>query len=339
MATAPSIFIGIASYRDRWLWHTVQDALAKASAPERLHFGIIDQSEPEQFPEPRAAPWWKQLHYLRVPPLDARGPCWARYVSQGYYAGEDFYLQIDSHMLFQPHWDRQLIEDWRAVAQRHERVILTTYPQSFRVQEGRIVTDPPSKRPLVLRVKPGEALQPEHPVLLFRAEWAAGEVALPGFHVAGGCLFTLGRFIEEVPYDPHLYFHGEEQNLAIRAWTRGWDIYHPPGMPMFHLYKTADAPKGPQHWNAEIDQQRAQRWWVLDQAAKLRMRKLLYEQSLEGVYALGTQRSLEDFARFSGIDYPRRLILRRQAEASALARAASRPVPAAASAATAAEGA
>ncbi len=314
MGAEPGIFINIASYRDRWLWPTVRDALAKASRPGHLHFGIIDQSEPEHFPEPRDEPWWPRVRYLRVPPIDARGPCWARYLAQGYYAGEAFYLQIDSHMLFQQDWDARLLDAWQAVAERtHERVILTTYPQGFRVRDGQIVTDRPSNRPLVLRVKPDEALQPEHPVLHFRAEWATGEAALPGFHVAGGCLFSAGRLVEEAPYDPRLYFHGEEQSLAIRAWTRGWDIWHPAGMPMFHLYKTAGAPEEPQHWNAELDRQRAQRWWVLDMAAKARMKALLYERTLDGPFGLGQARTLEDFARFCGIDYPRRRIIRRPA--------------------------
>ena len=49
------------------------------------------------------------------------------------------------------------------------------------------------------------------------------DTPVAGFHVAGGCVFAPGRIVNEIPYDPLLYFHGEEQALALRAWTRGWD--------------------------------------------------------------------------------------------------------------------
>ena len=43
-----------------------------------------------------------RIRMVRMPPEEARGPCWARYLAQLLWAGEEFYLQIDSHMLRMP---------------------------------------------------------------------------------------------------------------------------------------------------------------------------------------------------------------------------------------------
>ena len=39
-----TIFISVASYCDRLLEQTVRDALAKASRPDKLRFGIVEQN-------------------------------------------------------------------------------------------------------------------------------------------------------------------------------------------------------------------------------------------------------------------------------------------------------
>ena len=38
-------------------------------------------------------------------------------------------------------------------------------------------------------------------------------------------IFTDGS-VEEVPYDPDLYFHGEEPSLAARSYTHGTCLHH-----------------------------------------------------------------------------------------------------------------
>ena len=62
------------------------------------------------------------------------------------------------------------------------------------------------------------------------------------------------------------------------------------------------------HWSPEHDDQRAVRWNEFEGAARRRLASMLYDGSDLGVYGLGTARSLDDYAAFSGIDYRHRVI-------------------------------
>jgi len=41
------------------------------------------------------------------------------------------------------------------------------------------------------------------------------------------------------PYDPGLYFHGEELSLAVRDFTHGYDLFHPTRDILWHSYSRA----------------------------------------------------------------------------------------------------
>jgi hypothetical protein len=71
-----SIFISIAAYCDPVLGFTLSRARATARWPELLHFGVVDQSPATAALVADLAP--SRLTYLRIDPVYARGPCWAR---------------------------------------------------------------------------------------------------------------------------------------------------------------------------------------------------------------------------------------------------------------------
>jgi hypothetical protein len=53
------------------------------------------------------------------------------------------------------------------------------------------------------------------------------------FYSAHFC-FTLGQFTKEVSHDPEFYFHGEEISIAVRAFTHGYDLFHPHKLVIWH---------------------------------------------------------------------------------------------------------
>jgi hypothetical protein len=302
---AASIFVSVAAYCDPLLSFTLETMRSRASNPSRVFAGVVDQWQGPCREDIRAD---RQVRVTRIDALDARGPCWARALAMGLYQGEDWYLQIDSHTWFEPGWDEILVGWGRCLAQRNPRSILSCYPNPFELVDGRPVARPVTQRVLAFAVKEGAEFRAEDPVLPFECVAVDVDEPLPAIHVAGGCLFAPGRLVDELPYDPQLYFHGEEQAFALRAWTRGWDLWQIPGMPVYHLYTQPGSSPRPMHWTPDHDAQRAVRWDTFEQRARGRLARMLYERADLGVYGLGWARSLDDYAGFSGIDYQRRTI-------------------------------
>jgi len=308
------IFVSIAAFCDPWLTLTVRDACAKAVRPERLVFAVFEQDTEPREAELRAITraCGATLRYRQAHPLQSRGVCWARAGIGEMYAGEDWLLQIDSHMFFEPAWDERLLAQHAEVRRYGSRPIISCYPWAFEIVDGKpVVRQPPSTTTtLVMRPVPEARLTAHSATMMFRTEHVFERRPIRGCHVAGGFLFASGALLRDVPYDPLLYFHGEEQSLALRAWTRGWDIWHLPQIPVYHLYKQPNTEHRTHHWHPEWESQRQFKRQELLAQAEERLTDLLYERRRDlGAFGLGSERSLNDYAVFSGIDYRRRTVV------------------------------
>ena len=300
-----TIFVTIVSYKDNLLWNTVNNCIAKCSDPSSLRFGIIDQSEYVHNVDQHPA--CDRITYLHIDPQFSRGPCWARSIALSFYNNEDYVLQIDSHTVFDKNWDLLLIRQLKECQEFSEKCILSTYPQAFNITEKGIKKNKLSGITTVLKPKNNATISEDDPSFSFIGYNVKSDKPILGSHVAGGFIFCPGNFFLEIPYDPSLYFIGEEQNIAIRAWTHGWDIYHPPDSPVYHLYYSEG--NRTLHWDAEDDVKRLIKWTNLHHNSKVRLSNLLFQNKNLGIYGLGNIRTLEDFAKFSGIDYLNKTIL------------------------------
>ena len=93
------IFIQIASYRDPQLVLTIKDMIEKAKNPKNLRFGIARQFHPDdKFDDLSEYSKDKRFRVLDIPYNESRGVCWARNLTQQLYQGEEYTMQIDSHM-------------------------------------------------------------------------------------------------------------------------------------------------------------------------------------------------------------------------------------------------
>jgi [Skp1-protein]-hydroxyproline N-acetylglucosaminyltransferase len=84
-----------------------------------------------------------QIREIILDYREATGPCKARMLAQKLWAGEDYVLQIDSHMRFCPGWDIQLVE-WLTDCERratYSKAVLSTYPPPFKVGHVELCPD------------------------------------------------------------------------------------------------------------------------------------------------------------------------------------------------------
>ena len=300
-----TIFIQIAAYRDTELGPTIRDCIAKAKWPEDLRFGICLQDDLTEdygvdFTDSRIR--LKRVHWR-----DSQGVCWARSQTQELYDGETFTLQIDSHHRFTQHWDKLLIQDLERC--NTTKPILSTYPASYYPETGRRGLGAPNKI-LISRFGQNGSLK-RYPLGYKASE---NQRPIPARFIAAGFLFTTGRFCQDIPYDPNLYFAAEEPNLTVRAFTHGYELFHPQQNVLWHEYVRDDKPK---HWfdhaepskiinstdNNKITEREAD-----DMRRFNAMLKEPKDTGLVSKLGLGSVRSVHDYERFAGLDFQHQVV-------------------------------
>lgn len=283
-----NIFIQIASYRDVQLLPTIRDCIAMARHPENLTFGICWQhDDTESLEEFINDPRFK---IVDVPYTESLGCCWARSKTQELYNGETYTMQIDSHMRFVDGWDVMCVDMIKDLQSNgHKKPMLTGYPPSFfpdKEPEGRM------KYPIKVEFgnfyEQGAVNLKPHKL----EGWENMTSPATAKYFSAGFCFTLGQFCTEVPYDPNLFFRGEEITMTIRAYTNGYDFFHPHRIITWHEYTRATSPK---NHNTELMKQAHHRTNVF----------LGMEQdNIDfGIYVNGNVRSLQNYEKFSGISF------------------------------------
>ena len=309
-----SIFISIASYQDPLLVSTIFGAYNNAKNKNELIFSICDQSDnPINIDDLDFA---DQVRYEHVNPVFSRGPCWARHRAQTFYQEEDYFLQIDSHTQFLPNWDELFKEALLKIEAAgltdgyFAKPIITSYPRSFKVldfERGLFELNTGDKHTQVITYRKDS---------LFSRGSFSRQIGIPTKHteithaylMAAGCIFTRGKFVKDIPYDPNYYFYGEELSMALRAFTHGFSFFHIPDVPLFHLYTDVSNIPRKLHWDPEDDANRAIKWHELEQKSLDRL-DYLFAGKIEGSMGLGSQRSLKDYAVISGVDLKNKIVL------------------------------
>ena len=289
-----TIFISIASYMDPHLRRTVQSALDAAEDSSRLSFGIVDQERKAARDALRALS--DRVAYVHLDPRDTLGACWARSLAQSLYDDETYFCQIDSHSLFDPGWDRRAIDALDGLVARtgNARSLVSNLPTAFTFDAyGAVIADPHrGAAKLVPDMTTFDPLAGPVPGNKHLYEDGVGPVA--GRLVAAGFIFAPAIYVEDLPYDPALYFKGEELALALKAYTRGWDVWHMTPAPLRHLYKTRRRGEAFLHWDGLYERQRRWASQALSDRSRRRLQKLILGE-IGGAYGLGSARPVDAF--------------------------------------------
>lgn len=300
---AQTIFVQIASYRDPELLKTLEDMLKNAKRPQNLRIGLCRQYNPDDgFDNVDQYREDKRFRILDVHYTETKGACWARNQIQQLYEDEMYTLQLDSHMRFAPDWDETLIG---MVKQLQEmgipKPLLTAYVPSYSPEN-----DPKGRVQEPWRMA-FDRFIPEGAVFFLPETipgWKELDSPVPARFYSAHMAFTLGEFSKEVQHNPEYYFHGEEISIAVRAFTHGYDLFHPHRVVIWHEYTRKGRTK---QWDDD------KTWGDKNSHSHLTNRKLFgmdgeTQEGHDGPYGFGTERTLRDYEEYAGLLFSNRAV-------------------------------
>lgn len=302
-----TIFVSIASYRDQLCPMTMITLYEMAANPEHIYVGLCQQNDIKKdvecvFPDehPLAEIAKKNVRRVTIPHTQAKGPTYARYICASLYKGEDYFMMIDSHSLFTQDWDSHLLQMMKDLKDAgHLKVILSHYPP--RLEDYQSQVDSKS----YVTVLENTAKNNDGIPVFQGAGWQLPQ-PLPtvNYYISANFMFAPGNIVKEVPFDPHLpfLFEGEEILYSIRSFTHGWNVFSPNKNIIFHHYTRKGEPKF---------------WDDLSIEAKDSIRKLRYLLGIEDKreeiespiirnsiykFGLGNARPLDEFYKLTSIE-------------------------------------
>jgi hypothetical protein len=297
------IFIQIASYRDPQLLPTLNDCISKSKYPENLVFSIAWQhSVDDEWDTLGDYVNDSRFKIIDIDYRDSKGACWARNRLQQNYTDEQYTLQLDSHHRFIENWDEELINMYNQLIDNGvTKPLLTSYISSFDPEN-----DPDGRVTIPWKMN-FDRFIPEGAVFFLPAgidNYKELSEPIPARFYSAHFAFAAGSFVTEVPHDPEYYFHGEEISIAVRAYTWGYDLYHPHKVIVWHEYTRKGRTK---QWDDD------KTWGDKNSNSHLRNRKLFEMDGLKkdidfGIYDFGKVRTLEDYERYAGISFKKRAV-------------------------------
>jgi hypothetical protein len=305
-----TIFVSIASYRDKVCSSTLSSLYAEAENPFRVFVGICQQNNHSQDMDcvygvdngtPHFAQWvLSNVRILRIPYEQAQGPTFARYYCSLLYQKEDFFLQIDSHSLFVKNWDTKLVGMIEELKTKYHipKPVLSHYCDVYENYSSE-----PNQHMVTTMTSFG---MDDNKMIYFLGAEYLPTLSHPrrGAFISGQMFFCAGSFLEELPFDPFLpdLFFGEEILLTLRFYTNGWDIFTPHQNIIYHAYTREKEPK---YWSDKAVE-------MSDSVYKVKyMLGMLPPQSFDpsrfqskevhdsiSVYGMGKHRPVDDYWRW-----------------------------------------
>jgi [Skp1-protein]-hydroxyproline N-acetylglucosaminyltransferase len=299
-----SIFISIAAYRDSETGPTIRNLMETARYPGRVFVGLVLQVAPDDSYDqeevvgtlPTAEPWYDA--HVRCLTLDGRhatGPCPARALCQLLHRGEDYVLQIDSHMRFRPNWDVYLIG--QLLQCPGSKNVLTAYPVGYQLPN---VIPNETRGTLLIPNKFGPEGMLRQTGRFFRT---TPDRPVRCQLYAAGFNFCSRSVIQDCPYDHTLHhlFFGEESSMAVRLYTAGYDMYAPTESVCYHLWSRAHRPAGYFVFNNNNERKKA----LQEQSLAVVLEQLTDSGQGRG---LGKDRTAAEWATEVGLNFEERTV-------------------------------
>jgi len=321
-----TIFVLIASFRDKDCNETLNQIFTKCENCDRVYVGLCEQINlVEKDGEPNSnftcfgTLHRKNVRVIHLEGFRSRGPTYARYIASKLWDGEEYVLEIDSHSQFTKNWDTKIIHDYHNIPfptgtniskwinKQRPMHLFSGYPV---VWDTNLELYERTATPIICNANwthsGANKSMYQQMALAWHDTQKEGGTPFPIFQLGAGFIFGSSNMLYDGPFDPNtpMLFHGEEQYYMMHLWTRGWRFFSPPRNYVAHRYglhphmiwdeKTVHGP-----------------WWEQQTASGDRIEYLLgytdvkpskspYNESLED-FQMGTVRSVKDWEEFADI--------------------------------------
>lgn len=297
-----SIFVQIPCYRDFEINKTIASAINNASGEVKIIFGVhlclLFDSEIEVKTEYSD---WAVVRCKKSIAPENIGLQQSRYIANEFYNGEDYYLQIDSHMRFTKNWDLEAISMIKNYLNMGiQKPLITAYPPAYQYDDDNKTEKIDPNVNNVTRILFTEnPRQFKKTLIPTQTAHRIPENCFYTASVSGGFIFTFGSFANIKP-NPKIAFWGEEPLIAARAFTHGFNLVVPNVSLVWHLYAS-------QQPYSKIRRHHAWRDFEKEWSGMVRFSDIEYRaiftENIISQYAFGEQRSLQQYEEFSGLNF------------------------------------
>jgi hypothetical protein len=301
-----TIFVYFAGIDEIDIRQTIDSCLQNALYPERIHFGILiqyNQYQKDTFKD------IKNLKQVEISFDEVLGVGPTRQIASLLHNNETYCLQIDAHMIFNKSWDEKLIEYYKAAKSLNDKVIMSGYaPSWYRDKDNNILKqDGPISSSITLVNDTDRAKQPI--VGLVPASDPINANGLTLYEQkAISCHFIFSEMavMDCIFPDPFIIYNGDEATTSLRAISRGYRVYMPDEIILWHLNKMEDSFYSNQkRWQPLFlgsDQFTSQREVRAIQLSYNRVKDIFLGNIL-GFYGAETKEDLEWYNEYIGIDF------------------------------------
>jgi hypothetical protein len=283
------IYIQIPAYRDNELQPTLYDLIDKSSCKQNLRICVAWQHEKHEkldfdFIEEHG------IELIDIPAHKSQGCNWARALLQERWMDEKYTLLLDSHHRFVSAWDQQLVDMYEGLkCSGIAKPVISGYLPVYDPAD-----DPDARQQVPLKM----VFFSRERGLLFRLKSRKIEVCqsmvspFPAHLISLHFLFAEGTFNEEIEMDPSIYFFADEIAISLRAYTSGFDLFHPHKIIGWHLYNRTGT-RIP-HWDdhPEWKQQMEYAYNELSQ---------LFTGNKKGNFGTGSNRTVSNYEEYIGM--------------------------------------
>lgn len=288
------------AYREKNLARSVKSCYEAADDPESLYFSIVAEQSKEALHDDLSFIPPSQILYRKYDLSEYRGVLWSRSKTAEVSVNYDYILYTCGHNLFVSGWDTLALEEYKKAATKADKALVTVTGPSFHyeslettVQDAQVNLYRPS---LPESYVPGHGFPPQ-------IEISTTEGLVEDTYVQFSWVFAPKKYVEEVPLDPDMNYHGEEIYVTVQSWCRGWRFFATPKILYYHdtnkEYPGEDQPRMTTHrpWS-DINKDA---FWKQSDESMVKLNSLL-SGNLVGKYGDISKKEVLKYCNFSGLN-------------------------------------